>query len=1100
MITLGIEDEVRTIVSTLISIQSEKKYNEKSANFINIVAIIKGLFEESRNLSISLLNGVLMPLTNKKTNKELFLLSFKILSEMKNILSAPINQLIFQLINDESSKDYEVTKISGEDFVELLKNLCKISPEYLINFLSTLNSSDSLKKNKIRNASQFDIFNALFSNSNSLLIAKDYSQQFNNYLDTFSAKSLKEIDRFKIFKSLLKFLYSNNKEAIKHNNLYYLILQKIKNFFEESKSEEIGILILDIISEKLFKGKKIPVKIIEYSQVFLDSKISKMRIELLKFNFNILNNKIIKFTSLFDLCSTEKKKTLAKFSFIFNNLLNRYEKASEDFRREFDNNLFLTLCLPTEANEKMRIINILFALSLNEMRANPSLHKYFLESSGLNCVVLNFLSRESDETNLSLRHPQLSQKISNSQNKLAKEGNFIKKFEDLPLETLNKIKILFAKPLNEPISNETEGLQNFIEEEVMIFRRALISHMFHNDVTTTIEFSNLLLNTLDPDNKQYDILQSTLSSLFYYVSSNINYHILVGEKENFLENNYNYNTKEKFIQIIKFLSNILICGIVQRDVLNYITAIIKFFFELDDKNLLSIIEEEILKELSKICMNSNEFFFAKYLALLYHEVNKLSQDADNIYVMPQNLLNNLFESEKKLCVVKFFNEIFKLNKKNQKLNKIIFEDKISNYILNELQVFFEDIYHSTSLELKKEKSLDLKSKLVELICIKSEILKYEFNFFIHQREDLFLNDKEKIRTFTKKILNKLYILCNYNEDIESNLEEGEDNLKIAKILRQCNNVEICKLINLIFKHFENGCSLNPKHQIKLMNLALFNEVIVREHLISKLEKCLNRRESIYYHLHTLPILTIFSQDPDKEIKKRAGILLPKFLEYLRLKYNNYTTYDKQKTKNVIYKYIPEVYISYILSYSVFNTNLNLLFQSQDTKFFENLITNFLKILKKITNNNYDSNFLIQLCLKIKSSNLKLKKVSKRMSHVTYIQNLIKKDNYSVTSLDYENVKNEICSLTIKLINRNFTCKFKYDEIKPNLPLIFMESDLSFIQSTKKEDETKIDFDLSKLTTGKENNFLSSLNKTTSIHNSNAAVKNLQLKLEPVFLF
>jgi hypothetical protein len=1098
MITLGIEDEVRTIVGTLITIQSEKKYNEKSANFLNIVAIIKGLFEECRDLSIPLLNGILLPLINKKTNKEVFLMSHKVLLDMKNILSAPINQLIFQLVKDESPKDYEITKITGQEFVELLKNLCKISPEYLINFLSTLNSSDSLKKTKIRNASHFDIFNAIFSNTNSLLIAKDYSQQFSNYLECFSSKSLREMDKFMIFKSLLKFLYNNNKEDIKLNNLYYVILQKIKNFLEESKSEEIGTLILDFISKKLFKGKKVPVKIIEHVQVFLDSKLTKLNYELIKFNFNILNNKIIKFTSLFDLCSTEKKMTIAKFSFIFNNLLNRYEKASEDFKRQFDINLFQTLCLPTEANEKMRIFNILFTISLNDMRANPSLHKYFLESSGLSCVVLNFLLKdESQEKSLGLRHPQLSQKISNSQNKLAKEGDFIKKIQDLPLDSINKIKILFERPLDESISNETEGLENFNNEEVMIFRRALMLHMVNNEVNTTIEFANLLLNTLDPsisDNKQYDVLQSTLSSLFYYVSSNINYHILRGY--NSLDN----GTKEKFIQIIKFLTNILCNGLTQKEVLNYITAIIKFLFEVEDKILLSVIDEEILKELSKICLDNNQVS-AKYLALLYHEVNKVSQEED--YILPQNLLRILYESENKLGAIKFFNEIFKLDKKNQSLNKLIFEEKIANYILIDLQVIYDDIYHSTSTELRREKNLCLKAKLFELISIKSEILKYEFNFLILQSEDLFLNDKEKIKAFTKKILDKLYLLCNYNEDIESNLEEGEDSIKIAKILRQCNNVEICKLINLIFKHFENGFSLKPKHQVKLMNLALFNEVLVREHLLSKLEKSLIRRETIYYHLHTLPILTIFCNDPDKEVKKRAGILLPKFINYLRLKYSHYTSYDKQKTKNVIYKYIPEVYMSYILTYSVFNTNLNLLFQSQELKYFENLITNFLRLLKKITNNNFDSNFLVQLCLKIKSANLKSKKVSKRISHVTYLQSHIKKDNYSLTSMDYETVKNEICSLTIKLINRNFTSNFHYEEIKPNLPLIFTEIDVSFIQSMKKEDETKLDFDLSKLTTGKDynqTNLPSSVKKSTSVNRSNEAVRNFQLKLEPVFIF
>ncbi len=139
---MGIDEEVKTIIGTLLNIQSEKRYNEKSPNFQNIVLIIKGLFEEVRTLSIPLLNGILMALLSKKTNNELYLLTCKILFDMKNILSAPINQLIFQLVKNEIvQKEYEVQKLSGEEFLSFLKNLSKISPEYLINFLSTLNFS-----------------------------------------------------------------------------------------------------------------------------------------------------------------------------------------------------------------------------------------------------------------------------------------------------------------------------------------------------------------------------------------------------------------------------------------------------------------------------------------------------------------------------------------------------------------------------------------------------------------------------------------------------------------------------------------------------------------------------------------------------------------------------------------------------------------------------------------------------------------------------------------------------------------------------------------------------------------------------------------------
>ena len=263
MINIGMEDEIKVVIGTLMTIQGDKRYNDKSANFQNIILIIKGLLEEVRNLTIPLLSEILINLVKKATNRERFNMSFQILLEMKNILSAPINQLIFQLVTVDTSKEKdkklsEIQKISSDDFLKLIKTLCKISNEYLINFLSTINANEPLKKGKIKGATNLEIFISLFSTSNSFNIAKDYSLLFNNFLEAFSSKTLKENDKYKIFKCFCKFLYLNNKTEMKKRNLYYAILDKIKIFFEEVKSEATGLLVLDLISQKYFKNKKMP--------------------------------------------------------------------------------------------------------------------------------------------------------------------------------------------------------------------------------------------------------------------------------------------------------------------------------------------------------------------------------------------------------------------------------------------------------------------------------------------------------------------------------------------------------------------------------------------------------------------------------------------------------------------------------------------------------------------------------------------------------------------------------------------------------------------------------------------------------------------------
>lgn len=1218
MINLGMEEDISTVISTLISIHGDKRFPQGSVNFLNLVSIIKGLLEEVRSLTIPLLNEVLIHLikvnkpvssviSSSSASKDKYNLCFQILSEMKNILSAPINQLMFQLvntdINEKENKQSEIKKVREDEFVRLIKVLGKISNEYLINFLSSMNVNEHMKKAKIRGAFYLDIYSALFSTRNSIHIARDYSNLLRTFLDALNSKAIKENDKFKIFRTLCKLLYLNSKSELKKLNFYAEIFEKIRIFFEEVKSEATGTLLLDLINQKSTKYKKFPIKIIRHSQVFLDSKIVNLSNLAFNFNFNLLKNRILSKTSQYHLFSPEKRKELTKLSFIFNNIITKYESNPSSFKILFNDKMFDLLYSQNEEifeGNKSRNVIILFYLTLSNPKANQSLHKYFLECQDISCVVLKFCLNSSNikehidasepepvnfgqdiskiipnenhngdvsqitYENINLEKSKIAKKIEFSKIKLSKESGFVNKLEEIIYNKndLLRTQILdlfnpFVDPCrNAKIENVIKSLTEFSKEDIITFKRAFMIYLENEEIKALTDFGSSLLMHIDEENSFQEIqfLQTLLSVLFYSIKFHINYiQILEEGREGIsdisqispekLSPDFKYQISkyhmDAFDNVIDFMKKILFTKITNKEVINLITTITKLLFELKNEILIQKISNLILSELSTICFENYEIS-AKFIGFLYFELNKLKEDkiykgvnsntskTYSSYLFPENFEKYLFSSEKKLTALKLMNELLKFDSSDMNLNSVIFSEKYQTFILHEIHETTEEQFRQAINLLKTEKNFNLKRDLVYLISIRHEILKYEFYLTLNLCKDNQNIERKDIEKFTKKILNKIYELCNLNEDLELFFKDSKDseNKNVFKLLRQLNNIEICKNVNLIFKHFENGLTLKPNHQIKLMNVSLFREMMVRDHLLKKLEKCLVKNKSLYYQLHSLPILTIFFNDPDKTLKNKAIALFSNFLNYLIAKCLQYKDYDKNKVRNVMYKYLPEVYMSYIIMFFVFNSNLNLLFSSNESKYFESIIICFLKILKKQTKNKFDSNFIIQNCIKIKEVSLKGKKDIRKISHVTYVQELIKKDNYSVSSEDYENTKNEICNMIIKIINVQFTTAFKYDNFKPNVPLIFhSEKEISMVLSNlksvkeKEKEETVIetgiklnfnnptnntntDFDLSKLYSNQNKNLektgiANDLSNFDSNIRSTKAVKSHKLQLEPV---
>lgn len=1145
MINIGMEDQLKTIIHLLIKIQGDKKYPEQHSNFNNIFLIIKGILDEVRNINIHFLNDILINF-NKKLNKEKYALSYQILNKMKNILSAPVNQLIFELVkNDNLERNYtsstpEILKIKNENFNLLIKNLCKISHEYLINFLISVPLNKDSFKSKILGCTFIDILNSIFSSKNSVYVASDYTQIFSHFVDILSNnKQARENDRYKVFRSLIKFLYKNPKNELKKKDIYFPLIKRLQKFCEELKSETLCLQIIDFIKSKIFKNKKIPTKILSTIQCFLDHKNFEILKNLVEFNFLIIEKKIINVTNFMDFISTEKKKKMTKLAFLFNNLLLKSDESVVGIRikKIFEEKMFLLFNNfdnlqnnNTISVYKSKTILVLFYLTLTNHKSQSFLHNFFMECLDVYYVFLDIYNKSNQEEN-----EQLELKVQNSKKKISDKNctNLLISFEEIcnsnnfkdkldKLFTVNADNIERMQMLDE-ILTELQNKQCSLEEK-LLFKKAFIVTFENNEMSVFTDFGNNLLQNLDESNKEYDLLQTILCCIFYHVRMNVSYLQIKlfthdFDKSPIMKYHIDEWLLEEFKMVIKFIQQILISKITQKDIMAYIFLIIRNFFELKNSLIIEKIINFVMNDFTIFCFNNNEISI-KSLAVLYYDINKTSKEI----LFPECFEFLIFDAEKGISAICFINEYLKLDRHNEAFNNFVFKNEIQIYLCETLKEQNENNFNTRfkvknlQKELESETNLNLmKIDLANKIKLKHEILKYEFylQFMSENETDL---KTEHHNRFLKNIFQKIYELSNSLSDSEEEQEKSKNSVKIAnKLIMQVTNLDICKYINLILKHLENGLHLKPKYGIKITNLALSNELIIRSHLLKKLEKCFKKNHHNYF-LQVIPISMLYFNDPDKNLKKRATILFSNFINYIHKKFiSNYEKFKNEEKKEIKYpilRYLPEIYISFLIMYFVFNTNLNLLFQSKDKKFFEIIITTYLRLLKKNTLNELDSDYIIKNIHKIKNSNLKGKEVIKKFSYNTYIKSLIKKDNYSITDENYEEVKNEICEMIVKIINNDFTSNFKYEGLVVYTPLIFssdkdMSLVLSNIKSYKKDESVNRTIvnnfsnisGLSGMNT--TNNFMNNLNLNDTTFNtatSNIAVKDLTLKLDFVIIF
>ena len=223
----------------------------------------------------------------------------------------------------------------------------------------------------------------------------------------------------------------------------------------------------------------------------------------------------------------------------------------------------------------------------------------------------------------------------------------------------------------------------------------------------------------------------------------------------------------------------------------------------------------------------------------------------------------------------------------------------------------------------------------------------------------------------------------------------------------------------------------------------------------KSKKPLNR------FFNVIPMISLCLNDGEKNLAKKVKKMLIAFVKIILQKL-------KTKEANENYRLIPEVYLSYIIMYFIFNPNLNVYFQRIGKKnFFNEIFAGFIRIVKKENNNNFDSDFVLKLLNCIKIQDLSDKKVIKKVFKFGIIFDI----KYQIKEINYENVKNNLIENFIQLINSNFTNDFSYKITTPKIPTIFIKSNKENCNSSKINDTNFI------LDIGKISDFMKSTNKS-----------------------
>jgi len=1115
LFTTRLIDQVPLVINKLFFFLEKKLYNQQQyQDFLECISSTVNEYSEVPNQVLQILLSNLCKDKKDNLEKQAFDVAFNVIKENKSILGNKIRDYIKPQLHNlknkkgkkkltdkkkkslksensfiEGSNSDIISFFENNNYLKIIKELSKISPDFLLKLLGDLNDEGLNISKKYFSYSSFDILRKILSNENSYEIFQNWVILCNNYFNSMKEINIDDDEKeqnifnikFYIFKSAIKFLTRNDKDKLKEIKAYTFVRDAI-SFFLKSLSAKSDI-------EKCLK---VLIKTSNWNitsfclLILLSSKNNKKKKLIEDFYFEIIKEHILSNLIFQDFKDKKITKSLNTLSKPFNLILSSLDESVKLYQLNIDINNKI------EFNYFLKKIQNIFEAESTFTTVKLMLFFYMAA-----------YTREATTIWYTILHMIFTDKEINEEDK-KKEGE-----EEIVF--LNIFDFKSENNSKKSKNNEIKGLIDFFNQYIIFVD----------------EKSN-------PDSIK--VLISILFTLEMFLCS-IHY-----GKDSLSENNKDllYIILNQVIKVI-FNNNI-----INKNVFDVICKIILLLFHLlvnlgnDEKDDIKI--KQKLNELLFIDMADfvfkndkiNPKYYVKLVISYYQMIENLYvKDTNEIFrIFPKNF-SELLKIERKINCLSFVNELIFYNIDNKYLS-FYFDPNLATNIMHLIEIANNEEIENGKNEIceiigkeqenKENNNNDMEieeltSKLLPKIKFSTEIIKYELNYFLKKMINNINNEDNnkyedesnfEIKKYIKTIFNNIFKLINtvlinkkfllndnnstkkkmseiYLEDKDkdkkikikknkknknkdkNNEEKEKESKKMKKDLKISNLEDIINInyieryIDLLFYMSEISIAFSFRKIIKISNLMLVRDIRIRNYFISKINKSLIKIRKSHRNLTRLySIMLLGLSDPNEKIEKKCKEILGIFLDLLKikiLKYENYLNSDG-------YIYIPEVYILYLIIFFIFNDNINVYYQQnliinnnkyQSNKYFMNIFGTYLKEIKKKFGF-VDSTFLLKVLNEMKKLDCKnikkIKCLDKENVFLNYDfnteieNNNDESDDKDKISVDFNKVKNSIIDNIMSMIYSDFLSDKKRTDnngngIQPQIPNILTGKDKEF---------------------------------------------------------
>ena len=1117
LFTTSLIDQVPAIINKLFYFLENNIYTEQQIqDFLECISSTVNEYSEIPNELVQILLTYLCKDKKNKYEKQAFEVAYNVIKENKSILGNKIRDFITpspeETNQQKSKKDKKgkrksvksnnkksksslndtVDNINSEadkffeknNYLKIIKELSKISPDFLLKLLGELNNKGLGLSNKFFYFSSCDILRKILSNANSYEIFQNWKILCINYFNSLKEDNLnkpigeeekdkgKDFDiKFLIFKCAIKFLTRNDKDKLKENNIYLFVKDSISFFLKTlSAKNEIDKCLQVLIKSSNWN-------ITSFCLISLLSSKNNKKSKLIKdFFFKIIEEHVLSNLILQDFKDKKTTKMLNTLSKPFNLILSYLDESIKIYQLSMNSKLF------EDANFDYLIKKI---QNIFDMETSPTCIKLMM------FFYLSVYSKGSTFIWYTFLHLIFTDKSKDIEEE-EKDNN----------EEKEEIKYLNCIEFNK--KDEIKELIDFLNQYIIFVD----------------EKSN-------PDSIK--VLTSILFTLEIFLCS-LHYH------KDIISNN---NKELLFMILNKAVKVIINNNITNRNVFDVICKILLLCLhlcvnlgneqELDIK-IKRQLNELLFEDMSEYVFKNDEVkpkYYVKLICIYYQMIDNLAVKeeeniSENFRIFPKNFIH-LLKNEKKINCLTFANELTFYNIDN-KYSSFYFDSNLAENIMKLLEKDINEGIENDKSEIFKiidEKNKDGKSdenneiqlitqNIIPKIKISAEIMKYDLNYLLKKilkDNEQSINNEEKnfeIKNYIKTIFNNLFKLINTilinKKFIESNSKKKESNeeffeeeisknknkkikarksnkskdkkseektsTKKHKKSAQISNIEdiininyIQQYIDILFYMSEIGISFSFRKLVKISNLMLVRDIRVRGYFLTKVHKSLIKLKKTHRNLTRLySIILLGLADQNEKIEKKCKEIFGVFLDLLKIKLIKYEDYLNTDG----YIYIPEVYIFYLIIFFIFNDNINIYYQQnsiiydnkyKNNKYFMNIFGNYLKEIKKKFGF-VDSTFLLKVLNEMKKYDCKnikhIKCLDKENVFINYddIDNDKDDENNEKIEVNFDKVKNSVIDNIMSIVYSDYLSDRKRTDkdgngIYPQIPNILTGKDVEF---------------------------------------------------------